>query len=129
MIDDLLNTLRPYLGYFGDRVWIQALVIMVLSLLIAWIFNRFVISSLKNLASKTQIGLDNQLIELLHGPIYTSVILIGFALATNLLKLGDVFEFVVFSSLQTIAYFVWTVFLLRNTKIVLRHIAQDERHA
>jgi MscS family membrane protein len=128
MLGDLLNTLRPYLGYFGDRVWIQALVIIIVSLLIAWIFNRFIISTLKNLASKTKIGFDNQLIDLLHGPIYTSVILIGLALSANILNLGDVFEFVVFSSLQTIAYFVWTVFLLRVTKIVLRHIAQDERH-
>jgi small-conductance mechanosensitive channel len=128
MLGDLLNTLRPYLGYFGDRVWIQALVIVIASLLIAWIFNRFVISMLKNLASKTQIRFDNQLIDLLHGPIYTSVILIGLALASNILDLGDVFEFVVFSSLQTIAYFVWTIFILRITKIVLRHIAQDERH-
>jgi small-conductance mechanosensitive channel len=128
MLSDLLNTLRPYLGYFGDRVWIQALVIVIASLLIAWIFNRFVISMLKNLASKTQIRFDNQLIDLLHGPIYTSVILIGLALASNILDLGDVFEFVVFSSLQTIAYFVWTIFILRITKIVLRHIAQDERH-
>ncbi len=128
MLGDLLNTIRPYLGYFGDRTWIQALVIAIASLLIAWIFNRFVISTLKNLASKTRIRFDNQLIDLLHGPIYTSVILIGLALAANILSLGDVFEFVVFSGLQTIAYFIWTVFLLRATKIVLRHIAQDKRH-
>ena len=128
MLGELLNTLRPYLGYFGDRVWIQALVIVIASLLIAWIFNRFVISTLKNLASKTRINFDNQLIELLQGPIYTSVILIGLALATNILKLGDTFEFVVFSGLQTVAYLVWTVFLLRVTKIVLRHVAQDQQH-
>jgi len=128
MLSDLLNTLQPYLGYFGDRVWIQALVIMGVSFLIAWIFNNFVISTLKNLASKTHIRFDNQLIDLLHGPIYTSVILIGLALAANILNLGEFFEFVVFSSLQTIAYFIWTVFLLRVTKIVLRHIAQDEQH-
>ncbi|RLA13496.1 MAG: mechanosensitive ion channel family protein [Gammaproteobacteria bacterium] len=128
MLGDLLNTLRPYLGYFGDRVWIQSLVIIIASLLLAWIIDRFIISTLKNLASKTRISFDEQLIDLLHGPIYTSVILIGLALAANILNLGDVFEFVVFSSLQTIAYFVWTVFILRVTKIVLRHIAQDERH-
>jgi len=128
MLSDLLNTLRPYLSYFGDRVWIQALVILIASLLLAWIIDRFVISTLKNLASKTRISFDEQLIDLLHGPIYTSVILIGLGLATNILDLGEAFEFVVFSSLQTIAYFVWTIFILRVTKIVLRHIAQDERH-
>jgi len=37
MLGDLLNTLRPYLGYFGDRVWIQSLVIIIASLLLAWI--------------------------------------------------------------------------------------------
>jgi MscS family membrane protein len=128
MLSELLNTLRPFLAYFGDRVWIQALVVIAGSFLIAWIFNRFIISTLKKLTSKTSISFDNQLVELLHTPIFTTVILIGLALATNMLQIADFAEFLIFSSLRTVAYIIWTLFLLRITKIVLRHIARNERH-
>jgi MscS family membrane protein len=128
MLGDLQNTLRPYLGYFGDHRWIQALVTVVVCFLLAWIFNRFVITLLKNLTAKTKIEFDNHLIELLHGPIYVSFILLGFALATKILGISETFELAVFSVLETIAYIVWFILLLRLTRLILRNIARDDRH-
>jgi len=128
MLGDLQNTLQPYLAYFGDNPWIQALVIVVFSFLIAWVFDRFIITMIKNLAHKTRIDFDNRLVELLHGPIYTSVILLGLSLAVHRLEIDGPFEFIVYSALQSIAYVIWTVFLLRVTKLVLGHIAQNDRH-
>ena len=128
MLSDLQDTLQPYLAYFGDNSWIQALVIVVFSFLIAWIFDRFIIRIIKNLAHKTRIDFDNRLIELLHGPIYTSVILLGLGLAAHRLGFDDPFKFIVYSSLQSIAYVIWTVLLLRVTKLILRRIAHNDRH-
>jgi hypothetical protein len=96
MLSDLQDTLRPYLGYFGDHSWIQALVTVVVCFIVAWIFNRFVITLLKYLTGKTKIDFDNRLIDLLHGPVYISFILLGFALATKILGIGESFELVVF---------------------------------
>ena len=128
MLGDLQNTLQPYLGYFGDHPWVQALVTIVASFTIAWIFDRFVIRLFKKFASKTKIDFDNRVIELLHGPIYTSFILLGFALATKILGVSASFELLVFSILETIAYIIWFTFLLRLTRLVLRNVAQDEQH-
>ena len=128
MLGDMQNALQPYLSYFGDNSWIQALVIIVFSFLVAWIFDRFIIKIIKNLARKTRIDFDNQLIDLLHGPIYTSVILLGLGLAANRLGLDDPFKFFVYAGLQSIAYVVWTVLLLRVTRLVLGHIARNDRH-
>jgi len=128
MLGDLQNTLQPYLAYFGDNAWIQALVIVVFSFLIAWIFDRYIITTIKNLAQRTRIEFDNRLIDLLHGPIYTSVILLGLGLAAHRLGLDDPFKFIVYSGLESIAYVVWAVLLLRVTKLVLRQVAQNDRH-
>ncbi|MEE8364504.1 MAG: mechanosensitive ion channel family protein [Gammaproteobacteria bacterium] len=128
MLGDLQNMLRPYLGFFGDHPWIQALVTIIAAFIVAWIFDRFVITLLKKLASKTKIEFDNRLIELLHGPIYISFILLGFALATKIIEIGDPFDLVVFSVLQTIAYIVWFTLILRITRLILRNVAQDDRH-
>jgi MscS family membrane protein len=128
MLSDIQNSIRPYLGYFGEYIWVQALVIVFASFLIAWVFNRFIITALRNLATRTKIDIDNHLIDLLHNPIYTSVILLGLALAINILHLGDSVEFIAFSFLKTIALIVWSILLLRVTRLVLRHIAQNDAH-
>ncbi len=128
MLGDLQNTLRPYLGYFGDHSWVQALVTVVASFILAWIFNRFVITLLKNLTGRTKLDFDNRLVDLLHGPIYISFILLGFALATKILGIGDSPEQLVFSVLETIAYIIWFIFLLRVTRLILRNVAQDDNH-
>lgn len=128
MIAELQNTLRPYLGYFGDHPWIQALVIIIASFLIAWIFKRFVVTLLKKMTAKTKIEFDNRLIDLLHGPIYISFILLGFALATRIFGVSEAFELIVFSVLETIAYIIWFTLLLRITRLILRNVARDDKH-
>lgn len=128
MLGELQNILRPYLGFLGDHLWIQALVTIVASFIIAWIFDRFVITLFKKLASKTSIEFDNRLLELIHGPIYISFILLGFALAATIIEIGDPFDLFFFSALKTIAYIIWFTLLLRITRLILRNVAQDDQH-
>jgi len=128
MLNELQMSLRPYLSLFGDNPWLQALVVMLASLLIAWIFNRFIITTLKKIAARTNITIDNQLLDLLHGPIHSSVILLGVALATNLVDIPDSLDSIIFSTLLTIAYLVWSIFLIRLTRSVLKHVSQNDQH-
>ena len=125
---DFQTTLKPYLGYFGENTWIQALVVVIASFFIAWIFNGIVINFLKKIAAKTRFDIDNQVIDLFHKPIHVSVHLLGLAVATNLMDLGESANFIIFSSLQSIAYFVWMVFLLNLTRTLLRHLASSDRY-
>lgn len=128
MLADLQLSLKPYLGYFGENAWVQALVVVIITFALAWVCEHLIIAGLKKIARKTSFLLDEQIIELLHSPLYTSVILVGFALATNLMNFGDQIEFIIFSILKSIAYLVWTLFLLRVTRAILRHIAENDQH-
>ena len=112
VLADFQTTLKPYLGYFGENTWTQALVVVIASFFIAWIFNAIVINFLKKMAARTQFDIDNQLIDLFHKPIHVSVHLLGLAVATNLLDLDESVDFIIFSSLQSIAYIVWMVLLI-----------------
>jgi small-conductance mechanosensitive channel len=127
MLDDLQDTLT-YFDYFDDYPWVQALILVVGFILVAWIFDRFIISTLKRLAVKTRFEIDNRLIELLHGPIYSSIIILGIALAVH--RLGPVapFDFIIYSGLESIAYLIWAILILRVTKLVLGHVARSDRH-
>jgi MscS family membrane protein len=128
MLSNIQDSIRPYLGYFSDNLWVQALVIILAFFLIAWIFDRFIITTMKSLATKTKVNIDDHLIELLHAPIYSSIILSGLSLAVYILNLGNLVEFIAFSFFKTIALIVWSILLLQATRLLLRHIAQNDAH-
>ncbi len=127
MLANLQTWLEPYLGFFGSNTWLQATVAIVGSLLLALIFDRFICGALKKLTARTQFSFDDLLIDYLHRPIYFTLLLVGLALAGNLLQLGESFEKIVFSILLTIGYIIWTLFLLRATRTLLGAIATNVR--
>ncbi len=126
MLNKIQTTLSPYIGLVGENPWLQALLVIAVSQLLAWIFDRFISAALKKLAGRTRFQLDDELIGHLHTPIYASVMLLGLALAVNLLGIGEPYDFFVFSGLKTIAFIVWTIFLLRVVRTLLRGIAANE---
>ncbi len=128
MLTDLLARLKPQLALFGENPWLQAAVVLLAALVLAWIFDRFISALLRAMAKRTRFKFDDHLIDHLHGPIYFSVILLGLALATLLLAVPEPFDFIIKSVLLTLAYLVWTLFLLRVTRSMLRFLSQDEKH-
>lgn len=127
MLNDLQAWLGPYLGIFGNNPWMQASVAIVASLLLASIFDRVICALLKRLSARSRFSADDFLIDHLHKPIFLTLILIGLALAVNLLKLGEPFDSIVFSVLLTLGYIVWTIFLIRVTSTLLRALAVSDR--
>ena len=129
MLAKLQIWLEPYLGFFGGNVWLQALVVIVASQLVARIFDRVICAAIKNLTTRTQFSFDDYLIDHLHRPIYFTLMLIGLALAVSLLQLqlGEAFEQIIFSVLRTIIYIIWSLFLIRATRSLLGAIAASDR--
>ena len=127
MLNDLQTWMAPYLGVLGDHPWLKALAVVFAFLVLAWIFDHVISATLKKLSARTRFTFDDQLIEYLHSPVYFTVILIGMALAANLLALEAPFEGIVYSSLKTIAFIVWTVFLMRVVRSILRAVAANQK--
>ena len=130
MLGDLKIWLAPYLNFFGENVWLQAAVVIVGSHIVAWIFDRFIGSSIKKLIARTHFEIGDILIDQLHKPIYITLHLIGLALAASLLELqfGARFDQILISLLRTTAYIVWTLFLLRLARTLLANFASNPRH-
>jgi small-conductance mechanosensitive channel len=127
MLSKLQTWIAPYLSVLGDHPWLKAAAIVIVCLVLAWIFDRFISAALKNLTARTRFKFDDQIIDHLHSPIYFSVILVGLAMAVTVLAIGEPYDFIIFSSLRTIAYVVWTVFLIRVVRSILRVIAVNEQ--
>jgi small-conductance mechanosensitive channel len=125
MLERWEKIIEPYLGVFGDNLMVQALVLIAGFWILALIIDRIIITRVRKLAAKTDAAIDDQLIEFLHRPLFLSVLMVGLAMATLLLKLPETFQSVTFSVFYTIALIIWAQFLLRLTRSVLRSFADN----
>lgn len=127
MFEKTQATIESNLGFLGESGIIQALVIIGLSFIVAWGLNKYVIASLSKVITKFGGFLNQQMLEDLHRPLFNSVLLLGLASATKVMRFTMQVEGIIFSVLITLLIILWTQFLLRVVAGLLLGMAQDER--
>jgi small-conductance mechanosensitive channel len=90
---------------------------------VASIFKYVLIVGLKAVISRIHVDLDGSFLNLLHTPIYFSLLLMGFSSAALILAPTDLYAYIIFSILQSVAILIWSVFLLRANHALLIKIA------
>jgi len=123
MLGNWQKTIETYLGIFGDNIIVQALIIIVCSWVLAIIVDRVIVARARKIAAFTNSDVGDLIIASLHRPLFITILLIGLASATVLLKLPEHYQSIVFSVLCTIAIIYWTQFLLRISKLGLKSLA------
>jgi small-conductance mechanosensitive channel len=127
MLEQLQNSITPFLTIFGDNLYIQALLAITLSIFVALFFNKVIITSLTKLTQRTAFELDDHLIQLLHSPIFNTILLMGVASATVIINLTDLYRGIIFSVIKSLVLILWVLFLLRANRILLTRIARNEK--
>jgi small-conductance mechanosensitive channel len=129
MIESWQNAIESYLIYLDEYRVLQALIIFLVAWFLAWILDGIIIGFLRRLTRKTRFNFDDHLLQLLHHPLYTSIILIGLASATLVLALGDTLEPIIFSVLKMLALLIWVRFIMRLSRYVLHGVAKNQQTA
>ncbi len=126
-MDQLQEFLNPVLELFGGRPYIQAGIVVVITVL----FSRFIvwglIGLLKKLSARTTSTLDDAIFAALRTPLSYTVLMFGLSLAVRLLPITDKLQAGLISLLQSIGVFVWMVFLVRMSKAILRGQVSDTK--
>lgn len=125
MLGEWQKTIETYLGIFGDNIFVQAVIIIVCSWIIAIIVDRVIVARARKIAAHTNSDLGDLIIDYLHRPLFLTILLIGLASATLRLKLPENYQSIVFSVLFTLAIIYWTQFLLRISRLGLRSLAEN----
>ncbi|WP_371187864.1 mechanosensitive ion channel family protein [Thalassotalea maritima] len=126
-MEQLDSQIKDYLSYFGDNVFLQAGVVVLASLVVAWLIDKVVITWIQKLASKTNGKFDDQLIELLHKPLFYSVVIFGLAIASKIAEAPDEVTKYLFPMFYTVLAIMWTLFVMRITRIILHSVAANDR--
>ena len=104
--------------------WVRAISVILVSTLLAKIVDLVISRLLLRLALRTDTNLDNQLIDLLHRPVFISVILIGLQIAVKMMGWSPEVEGVVSALIQSVAVFVWTAAEFKLTSTALAGLSR-----
>jgi small-conductance mechanosensitive channel len=99
--------------------WVGALTILLGSLVAAKIVEVILCRIVTRLTRRTQSDLDDRIVQLLHRPVFFSVLLAGVWFAAGRLTLTDGGRSLLLSILHTLIVLIWTGALLRLSSALL----------
>ena len=103
------NNLIPFLEHSS----IQSALIVIGAVIVAKIADIIFTRIFSRLVSKTQTSLDDKIVDLLHRPIFYSIIFIGLSIAVKRAGIPDYIDFAVVGIFKTITILIWFIILTR----------------
>lgn len=127
VLGELLAPFQSATEIFSDYPIVLSLLILVLAFITASIATTIVIKVIGRLVKRTNVRWDDQLIAAFHKPLFWSLVFVGAVLAIEPLALPQTAENIFQSIIATTLVIIWTGFLLRFIRIVLRAMSRGAR--
>jgi len=108
----------------GPNVYLQAAIIAVVFIVIGKIADWIISGIIGRIADRSSNNFDDQLVGLVHRPVFLSFVLLGLSLATRRLGMPEAPLFITLGILKTIAIFVWYSTLGSLLALIVRAISR-----
>jgi len=118
-MQEFIQQVQDWVQILGPNVYLQALAIAVLFIIFGKIADFVITRVIAKIVSRSKTDFDDNLVALLHKPVFISFVLLGLALATDRLQLPDSPAFLTLGILKTIAIAVWYGFFRNLVQILL----------
>ena len=92
---------------------IQAILYVIGSLAAAKIADWIITTILSRLANRTSSTIDDRIIQILHRPIYYSILFMGLGISITLLQLPEIITFIFIGLFKSMAILIWSVALFQ----------------
>jgi small-conductance mechanosensitive channel len=106
-LSEIIEKVRALAELVGPYPYLQAAIIALVFIFLGKIADWVLSSMAGRIARRSSTRLDDDVVALLHRPIFLSFVLLGLGLATQHVDLGDVPEQITLSLLKTIALLIW----------------------
>jgi small-conductance mechanosensitive channel len=126
-LNSLDSILAPIMKIWGGLPGlIQALVLVVLSIVCAkfaaWILSSYV----SRLVGKTETTIDDELVELMHRPVFLVVLFLGLGMAAEQAGLPENGLWVTQAILKTLGIIVLVLFAIRASRLILDALSRNQ---
>ena len=127
ILNEAIAYIEPVTGFFGDYPLAIAAMIFIITLIIALIAAAIVARIVGRLVLHTQFKWDDHIVAALKRPVFWSILLIGIRMAIIPLQPSADVTKVVASAVATIMILLWSVFLLKITRVILKALSARAR--
>ncbi len=121
LLDQGLKFVEPY-------PLLQALLIIVGFLVLAKFVDILCGGLIRRLTAKTKTKIDDQIIAILHRPIFVTVALFGLIVASTRLEIDDAIRLPTIQLVQSIIIIIWLIFGLRLVGIIVNGLSGDQKN-
>ena len=116
-------------AFMNESKLVGAIVIVVAFSILAWLADFFMNRVLTSLVRKSKFHLDDQLLEILHRPIWISVVLVGAIAAVQWISPRPPFPFVLTALLKSLLVLIWAFTINRVVLRITEDLISHWRHA
>ena len=102
-----MNLFIDYYNIVLANPALKGLVLVALSIAVAKLVDLIFTFIFKKLVDRTKTSFDDQILQLLHKPIFYSILFTGFTIAVKTASLPDYIDFVLVGIFKTITIFIW----------------------
>lgn len=117
-MQDLIGRLQQVTELVGPNRYLQAAIIAVVFILLGKIASWLLSGMVGRIASKSTTNIDDQIVQLVHRPIFLSFVLAGLGIAATHIEMADTPASVTISILKTIVVVIWFLFARRLTLLL-----------
>lgn len=126
-MDDPTDYFSSSTTLLANYPYVLAGIVLFLAFVVAWLVDRIVVVFVKRLVAKTKGDFDDQFLEILHKPIFYTVLVYGLSTASSVLDLPADLLDRIFPLIYTALLVVWTMFAVRFSRLLLRQMAANDR--
>jgi len=116
---DLLGQFQYWAEFLGPNIFLQSAAIAVAFMLAGKLADLLITRIIAKLVSRSSNNFDDDLVALLHRPVFITFVLIGLALATRRLGLPESPEYATIGILRSIAIVIWYTFVSSVAELLL----------
>ena len=121
-MQDVIEQVQSWAQLLGPNIYLQAVAIATVFIVIGKLADLVICRIIAELASRSSNEVDDQVIALLHRPVFITFVLVGLAMATRRLELPEPPTFATLGILRTIAIVVWYSFLRGLVHLLLNAV-------
>ena len=129
MEKELLIQLDSITSIFDGSPYLKAITILLLAAVVAWSLQWFVRRGIRKITAKTPTHIDDQLIVIIHSPVFWTVMLMGALMSLEIAGVEQKFVDPVHATVFSILIFMWMMFGLRASRIIIQALSRHGSEA
>ena len=106
---------------------IKAMFCIICSFIIAKIADWIISRVLSRLVDRTSTSIDNKIVQILHRPIYYSILFLGLFISIHLFQMPEVISFSLKGLFKTIAVIIWSFALFQSFMYFITWYSRKDR--